>query len=202
MKTNNDQKPEFVKDNSLVKNANENESLKLSIDKTLATYKSLSNFPGEEISTNYQRKYKDLLREKKVLLKATRAILKSAIKGTKKRIELFYPSLLKWDESRRYYQLWTERPFCEEMIEYLGRDIKSIKCLCEDGKERTFEINKIEAFIGYGPKRNSTPKQCVNVYFCCKRADNTLQGSKGGMAIYGPSYTEGGQKIDYSGLFD
>lgn len=165
MKTNNDQKPEVVKDNFLVKDANENESSTLSIDKTLATYKNLSNFPGEQIRTNYQRKYENLLREKEVLLKASRAILKSAIKGTKKSIELFYPSLLKWDESRRYYQIWTERPFCEEMIEYLGKDIKSIKCLCEDGEERTFEIKKIEAFIGYGKRRNSIPKRCVNVYY-------------------------------------
>ena len=40
----------------------------------------------------------------------------------------------------------------------------------------------------------------INDY--CKRAGITLQGSKDGMAIYGPSYTEEGQKIDCSGLFD
>lgn len=40
----------------------------------------------------------------------------------------------------------------------------------------------------------------VNDY--CKRTGIKMQGCRGNMAIYGPSYTKEGQKIDYSGLFD
>lgn len=166
MKKNNDQKPEVVKDNSLVKESNEKESSSLSIDREIARLKDISlNHSNESYRRIYKSHYKDLLWEKEWLLKESRAILKSALKGTKKEIEFCYPSLLNWDESRRYYQLRTKRPFREEMIEYLGKDIKSIKCLCKDGEERTFEIKKIEAFIGYGKTRNSRAKRCVNVYF-------------------------------------
>jgi hypothetical protein len=40
----------------------------------------------------------------------------------------------------------------------------------------------------------------VNDY--CQRTGNIMQGRRGNKVIYGPCFTDEGQKIDYSGLFD
>jgi hypothetical protein len=166
MKTNKKQKQEVVKDNSLIKDSNKKESSSLSIDNEIARLKDLSlNHSNESYRRIYKSHYKDLLWEKEWLLKESRAILKSALKGTKKEIEFGFPSLMKWNETKRFHQFQTTRPFDSEIIEHLGKDIKSISCLCRDGEERTFEIKKIEAFYGYGRSRNSRAKRCVNVYF-------------------------------------
>ncbi len=138
----------------------------LDIDKAIARYKIMvDNTPNEHSKEFYQGLIDDLLFEKEYTIKATTSIIKAAIKGTIKDIRLCYPSLLTWKEESRFFQLRTKRrPFSENMINEFGKTVKPISITCKDGIVRFFEI-KIDAFLGYGPKSNSRPKWCVNVYY-------------------------------------
>jgi hypothetical protein len=138
----------------------------LGIDLEIARRKGeLDITPNGYLKEFYQRQIDSLLYEKELTIKAANSIIKAALKGTNKMIRLCYPSLLKWDEKSRFFQLRTKRrPFSEDVINELGKNIQSISCICQDGIVRIFEI-KIEAFWGYGRQSNSRPIRCINIYF-------------------------------------
>lgn len=138
----------------------------LGIDEAIASYKSkFDNAPNEPWRDYYQKQIDDLLFEKEYTVKATKSIIKAAIKGTINDIKLGYPSLLNLQEEYRINQLRTKRrPFSENMINEFGKTVQSISVTCKDGIVRIFDI-KIEAFWGYSPVRKQTPKGCVNVYY-------------------------------------
>jgi hypothetical protein len=143
------------------------ESIGSSYDKEIARIKEkLLNEPHENLRVFYQKQLEDIVYEKGLAITVSKSIIKAAIKGTAKFIVLCYPYLLKWPDDHRYFQLRTKRrPFKEDVIEELGKSFKSLTCVCKDGVERTFEVKKIEAFLGVGKTRRSIPKKCVNVYF-------------------------------------
>jgi len=178
---------QILKNKSMKKSLNsKNESIPkagtiipyMDIDDAIAHYKGkYENAPDEYWREFYQKRIDNLSSEKELTIKASRSIIKAAIKGTMKDIHLCYPSLLKWREESRYFQLrTTRRPFSEYMINEFGKTVKPISVTCKDGLVRIFDI-KIDAFLGYGPKRNSRPTKCVNVHFSLRdpsRKDNPI----------------------------
>lgn len=166
MKKNNCKSAEVKNDHYTIKDQNDAQSILSDYDRDINRLKELSlKCPDEKSREDIERWFEYLEREKGMVLKASRDIIKSALKGTEKWIQLCYPALLNWNEADRVYQLRTKRPFNIEMIEYLGKDIKSVKCTCRDGEVRVFEIRKIEAFYGIRKSRKGMVSQCVNVYF-------------------------------------
>ena len=109
-----------------------------------------------------------LILEKDLVIKASNAIIKSAIKATIKDIGILYPSILTWKGDYQHCQIRTKRrPFSEEAIEQLEKKVKSINCLCKDGITRTFKIKKIEAFTAKC-RSGARAARCVNVYYSVK----------------------------------
>jgi len=150
----------------------------MDIDDAIAHYKGkYENAPNEHWKEFYQKRIDELLFEKELTIKATQSIIRAAIKGTIKEISFCYPALLSWREESRCFQLRTKRrPFSENMINEFGKTVKPISVTCKDGLVRIFDI-KIDAFLGYGPKRNSRPTKCVNVHFSLRdpsRKDNPI----------------------------
>ena len=150
----------------------------LEIDDAITDYKGkLESATDEYWKEFFQNRIDELLFEKEYTIKATKSIIKAAIKGMIKDIRLCYPSLLTWREEYRFFQLRTKRrPFSQNMINEFGKTVKSISVPCKDGIVRFFDI-KIEAFFGYGRQKNCRAKECVNVYFSLRdpsKKDNQI----------------------------
>ncbi len=114
----------------------------------------------------YKKAVEELIVEKELVVKSSLKIINSSLRATSKWIDLCYPAIMNWNEKDWNYKLRTQiRPFRKDVIEELGKRIKSITCVCRDGVERTFGIKKIECYYGGGRKGRYRISGFVNVYF-------------------------------------